>query len=109
MDNNIELEVSKNVKKIQRIERKKKQKEYINSLREKEKYNRSSIWLNFIAFFIPVLGIFWGFFNLLKRPKRAKSLFIITFISLLLQSGLFIFCYMFLFDYLGNLCITLFG
>lgn len=109
MEDNIELEIAKNVRKFKRLEQKEEQRKYINDIREKEKYNKSSIWLNFVAFFVPALGIFWGFFNLLKRPKRAKSLFIITFISLILQTGIFIFCYMFLFDYLGNLCITLFG
>lgn len=84
-------------------------KEYINELREKSTANKKSSWLNFIAFFIPMLGVFWVFYYLLKSPIRSKSLLKTVFVSLILQISFFFFCYFFLFNYLGSLCIALFG
>ena len=89
-------------------EKKRVQAEYMAYL-QNNPVNKRSLWLNFIAFFVPIWGIFAVFFNLLKRPKRAKSLFIVTLVSIILQCSFLVFCYLFLFDYLGNLCITLFG
>ena len=83
-------------------------KDYYKEL-QNNPVNKRSLWLNFIAFFVPIWGIFAVFFNLLKRPKRAKSLFKVTLVSIILQCSFLVFCYLFLFDYLGNLCITLFG
>ena len=95
-------------RKEQRKENKRIQDEYIKSL-QNNPVNKRSLWLNFIAFFIPVWGIFAGFFNLLKRPKRAKSLFLTCIVAFILQGAFLAFCYMFLFDYLGSICITMFG
>ena len=89
-------------------EKKQVQAEYMADL-QNNPVNKRSLWLNFIAFFVPIWGIFAVFFNLLKRPKRAKSLFKVTLVSIILQCSFLVFCYLFLFDYLGNLCITLFG
>lgn len=89
-------------------EKKRVQAEYMAYL-QNNPVNKRSLWLNFIAFFVPIWGIFAVFFNLLKRPKRAKSLFKVTLVSIILQCSFLVFCYLFLFDYLGNLCITLFG
>lgn len=89
-------------------EKKRVQAEYMADL-QNNPVNKRSLWLNFIAFFVPIWGIFAVFFNLLKRPKRAKSLFKVTLVSIILQCSFLVFCYLFLFDYLGNLCITLFG
>ena len=55
-------------------EKKQVQAEYMADL-QNNPVNKRSLWLNFIAFFVPIWGIFAVFFNLLKRPKRAKSLF----------------------------------
>lgn len=71
--------------------------------------NKRSLWLNFIAFFVPIWGIFVVFFDLYKYPKRAKSLFKVTLVAMIIQISFLIFCYLFLFDYIGNLCIVLFG
>ena len=89
-------------------EKKRVQAEYMADL-QNNPVNKRSLWLNFIAFFVPIWGIFAVFFNLLKRPKRAKSLFKVTLVSIILQCSFLVFCYLFLFDYLGNLCITMFG
>ena len=89
-------------------EKKRVQAEYMADL-QNNPVNKRSLWLNFIAFFVPIWGIFAVFFNLLKRPKRAKSLFKVTLVAIILQCSFLVFCYLFLFDYLGNLCITLFG
>ena len=89
-------------------EKKRVQAEYMADL-QNNPVNKRSLWLNFIAFFVPIWGIFAVFFNLLKRPKRAKSLFKVTLVSIILQCSFLVFCYLFFFDYLGNLCITLFG
>ena len=89
-------------------EKKRVQAEYMADL-QNNPVNKRSLWLNFIAFFVPIWGIFAVFFNLLKRPKRAKSLFKVTLVSIILQCSFLVFCYLFLFDYLGTLCITLFG
>ena len=89
-------------------EKKRVQAEYMADL-QNNPVNKRSLWLNFIAFFVPIWGIFAVFFNMLKRPKRAKSLFKVTLVSIILQCSFLVFCYLFLFDYLGNLCITLFG
>ena len=89
-------------------EKKRVQAEYMADL-QNNPVNKRSLWLNFIAFFVPIWGIFAVFFNLLKRPKRAKSLFKVTLVSIILQCSFLVFCYLFLFDYLGDLCITLFG
>lgn len=84
-------------------------KEYIEELRTKSKTNKKSNWLNFIAFFIPIIGVFWVFYYLLKSPIRSKSLLKTIVVSIGLQISFFFFCYFFLFNYLGNLCINLFG
>lgn len=89
-------------------EKKRVQAEYMADL-QNNPVNKRSLWLNFIAFFVPIWGIFAVFFNLLKRPKRAKSLFKVTLVAIILQCSFLVFCYLFLFDYLGNLCITMFG
>lgn len=98
----------KEEKRAKREEKKRVQAEYMADL-QNNPVNKRSLWLNFIAFFVPIWGIFAVFFNLLKRPKRAKSLFKVTLVSIILQCSFLVFCYLFLFDYLGNLCITLFG
>ena len=98
----------KEEKRAKREEKKRVQAEYMADL-QNNPVNKGSGWLNFIAFFVPIWGIFAVFFNLLKRPKRAKSLFKVTLVSIILQCSFLVFCYLFLFDYLGNLCITLFG
>lgn len=84
------------------------QKEYLAELRENPA-NKRSLWLNFIAFFIPIWGIFAAFAYLVKCPKRAKGLFITSIIAFILQGAILVFCNMFLFDYLGRICITMFG
>lgn len=94
------VDISKNKKQIY--------KDYMKELQDNP-VNKRSLWLNFIAFFIPIWGIFAGFFNLAKRPKRAKSLFKTTVFGFIWQAALLWFCYSFLFDYLGNICITMFG
>jgi hypothetical protein len=94
------VDISKNKKQIY--------KDYMKELQDNP-VNKRSLWLNFIAFFIPIWGIFAGFFNLAKRPKRAKSLFITTVFGFIWQVALLWFCYSFLFDYLGKICITMFG
>ena len=99
---------SKEEKKLIREEKKRLQAEYIADL-QNNPVNKGSGWLNFIAFFVPVWGIFAAFFNLVKRPKRAKSLFVTCTVAFILQGAFLAFCYMFLFDYLGRICITMFG
>lgn len=98
----------KEEKRAKREEKKRVQAEYMADL-QNNPVNKGSGWLNFIAFFIPVWGIFAAFFNLVKRPKRAKSLFVTCTIAFILQGAFLLFCYMFLFDYLGRICITMFG
>ena len=84
-------------------------KEYIEVLRNDSTKNRKSSWLNFIAFFVPILGIFWVFYYLLKSPIRSESLLRTVGASLILQFSFLFFSYFFLFDYLGRLCIYMFG
>lgn len=98
----------KNQRKDNRAVRKKIQKDYLKELRDNPA-NKRSLWLNFIALFIPIWGIFAAFAYLVKCPKRAKGLFITSIIAFILQGGILVFCNMFLFDYLGNICISMFG
>lgn len=109
MDKGIE---AKNLRKEQlkenRCIRQKIQKEYLKKLQDNPA-NKRSLWLNFIALFIPIWGIFATFAYMVKCPKRGKSLLITTIIALILQGAFLVFCHMFLFDYLGNICITMFG
>lgn len=109
MEKGIEAkDLLKEQKKENRDVRKKVQKEYLADLRDNPA-NKRSLWLNFIAFFIPIWGIFAAFAYLVKCPKRAKGLFITCIIAFILQGAFLVFCNMFLFDYLGRICITLFG
>lgn len=82
--------------------------EYYNTLRDNPS-NKKSVWLNIIAFIIPILGVFWCFYYLLKCPKRSKSMLKVVGVSMIFQVSFIVFCYLFLFDFLGNLCLTLFG
>ena len=91
-----------------REEKKQVQAEYMADL-QNNPANKRSLWLNFIAFFIPIWGFFAAFAYLVKCPKRAKSLFITCIIAFILQGGIIVFCDMFLFDYLGRICVTMFG
>lgn len=100
--------LSKEEKLAQKNEKNRINKEHYEMLRENP-LNKRSIWLNIIAFFIPILGLFWYFYYLLKCPKRSKSLMVTVIISMIFQISFIIFCYLFLFDYLGVLCIKLFG
>lgn len=100
--------LSKEEKLAQKNEKNRINKEHYEMLRENPS-NKRSIWLNIIAFFIPILGLFWYFYYLLKCPKRSKSLMVTVIISMIFQISFIIFCYLFLFDYLGVLCIKLFG
>lgn len=100
--------LSKEEKLAQKNEKNRINKEHYEMLRENSS-NKRSIWLNIIAFFVPILGLFWYFYYLLKCPKRSKSLMVTVIISMIFQISFIIFCYLFLFDYLGNLCIKLFG
>ena len=102
------MEKSVETSKNKNEEMRKIYREYMKELQDNP-VNKRSLWLNFIAFFIPIWGIFAGFFNLAKRPKRAKSLFITTIFGFIWQAALLWFCYSFLFDYLGQICITMFG
>lgn len=109
MEKGIEAkDLLKKQKKENRDARKKIQKEYLSDLRDNPA-NKRSLWLNFIAFFIPIWGIFAAFAYLVKCPKRAKGLFITSIIAFILQGGIIVFCDMFLFDYLGRICVTMFG
>ena len=100
--------LSKEEKLAQKNEKNRINKEHYDMLRENPS-NKRSIWLNLVDFFIPVLGLFWYFYYLLKCPNRSKSLFKTIIISLIFQIGFIILCYLFLFEFLGNICITLFG
>lgn len=95
-------------KKLERENKKKIQKAYLKELRDNPA-NKRSLWLNFIAFFIPIWGIFAAFAYLMKCPKRAKGLFITCAVAFILQAAFLVFCDMFLFDYLGEWCVTIFG
>ena len=109
MEKGIEAkDLLKKQKKENRDARKKIQKEYLSDLRDNPA-NKRSLWLNFIAFFIPIWGIFAAFSYMVKCPKRGKSLLITTIIALILQGAFMVFCNMFLFDYLGRICVTMFG
>lgn len=98
----------KEKRKVKKEENRKIQREYITDL-QNNPANKRSLWLNFIAFFIPIWGIFAAFAYLVKCPKRAKGLFITCVVAFILQGAFIAFCYMFLFDYLGRICITMFG
>lgn len=108
LSNSSEVKLSKDEKLALKKEKNRINKEHYDMLRENPS-NKRSIWLNIVAFFIPVLGLFWYFYYLLKCPNRSKSLFRTIIISLIFQIGFIILCYLFLFEFLGNICITLFG
>ena len=91
-----------------REEKKRVQAEYMADL-QNNPANKRSLWLNFIAFFITIWGIFAAFSYMVKCPKRGKGLLITTIIALILQGAFMVFCNMFLFDYLGRICVTMFG
>lgn len=101
-------DLKKEQRKANRAVRQKIQKDYLKELRDNPA-NKRSLWLNFIAFFIPIWGIFAAFSYMVKCPKRGKSLLITTIIALILQGAFMVFCNMFLFDYLGRICVTMFG
>lgn len=100
--------VLKEERKAKREYKKKVQKAYLRSLRDNPA-NKRSLWLNFIAFFVPIWGIFAAFAYLMKCPKRAKGLFITCVVAFILQGAFMVFCNMFLFDYIGEWCLTIFG
>lgn len=81
---------------------------YIKEIRN-NKNNKSSGWLNFIAFFIPFWGIFAIFYYLVKAPKKSKGILKAVIFSLLFQVLFFVICKIFLFDILSDLCITWIG
>ena len=101
-------DLKKEQRKANRAVRQKIQKDYLKELRDNPA-NKRSLWLNFIAFFIPIWGIFAAFSYQVKCPKRAKGLFITSIIAFILQGGIIVFCNMFLFDYLGRICVTMLG
>lgn len=92
-----------------------KKDEVINTRRgyyqeiQKNPLNKRSLWLNFIAFFLPLWGIFMGFYHLLRRPRRAKGLFIVSIISLIIQGIILLILYNYTFKALGAWFIVLFG
>lgn len=90
------------------LQRKKEQKEFEMELRNNP-INRRSNWLNFIAFFLPIWGIFAIFFDLYKYPKRSKSIFKVVIVSMSMQICFLLLCYLFLFDYIGQICLSLLG
>ena len=109
MENGVKAtDLLKNQRKENKAVRQKIQKDYLKELRDNPA-NKRSLWLNFIAFFIPIWGIFASFAYLVKCPKRAKGLFITTIIALILQIAFIVFCNMFLFDYIGRILVTMLG
>ena len=71
--------------------------------------NKGSIWLNIIAFFIPIWGIFCIFFDLYKYPKRSRSVFIATLAGLIIQIMLILFIYFQLYEYIEKYFVLWFG
>lgn len=71
--------------------------------------NKGSIWLNIIAFFIPIWGIFCIFFDLYKYPKRSRSVFIATLVGLIIQIMLILFIYFQLYEYIEKYFVLWFG
>lgn len=71
--------------------------------------NKGSIWLNIIAFFIPIWGIFCIFFDLYKYPKRSRSVFIATLVGLIIQIMLVLFIYFQLYEYIEKYFVLWFG
>lgn len=108
MSNSSVVKLSKEDKLALKKEKNKANKEYYASLKENPS-NKRSVWLNIVAFFIPIIGVFWCFYYMLKCPKRSKSLLKTVIISMIFQVSFIIFCYLFLFEFLGSFCITLFG
>lgn len=92
----------------EKIRMKEEQKEFVKELRNNP-INKRSGWLNFIAFFIPIWGVFAIFFDLYKYPKRSKSMFKVVIVSMSMQICFLLLCYLFLFDYIGQICLSLLG
>lgn len=109
-------EVSKIIDKVQQDNIKDLDKETKRKGRIKDKkpkkvktLNKGSFWLNIIAFFIPIWGIFCIFFDLYKYPKRSCSVFISTFLGLVIQITIILFVYFQLYDLIEYYFVLWFG
>ncbi len=73
------------------------------------KMNYSSFWLNGFSFFFPIFGLCKGFSDLLLRPYRARGILVSTFWGLCIQLSILYFLYVFLFPYMNDYIVFIFG